>query len=997
MNVFYDVVKKIDAVLVSKSTKQEKLEILKILGGNISYGKYFFNRVSSAEWFYPLEERKCFEPEKILKLSPETLDVLPYLEKISQRVSVPGNEKYIDELLLIIKKTTKHYIENDKILDNNYTWWYFVKVLCNLPTEKIDNTIINLIPTWFESKFDNILLASDMTKKFLPKFLDSNNSDDWKKAEKIVDIVTQIKLIPKHNEQEKKEIEEKYKDILNKPKKQRTEEEELRIAVLDLEGIEPKTVIDDYWLVDSFIKNKIADKVGGKCSEKVIYNLADKIKKIFQKKYKLDNKNKEGYDLSYIWFRSMFGGSEHVFHAEETLALILRNILLSKAKKDEKTTRTILQKFLEEKYPIFKRLVLFIIGMEWDTYKNVFWDMLAKDRKGNFFNDSHYEAEIYTILQKHVSKFSPKEKEKIKDIIEIKVPKKPHPKDEYKEFYSAYQKQKWYSAVNSDNYFKSLYEKYKNITKKEEEIRFKEPTVRTGPGPSPLTKEKILEMPNKELAEYLKTFKTVDFWKGPTINGLSEILKGAVQENPEKFVDNLQPFLKSDYLHVYHILEGIRNGWENKKIFDWEKVFNFIQEYIKPKDFWDDKHFIKDDHWKANHLWILGIIGELIRGGTTDDAWAFSEKHFKTAQETLSQTLGGMLSEKEKILKEHPAGDDFISHLLNSAFGKITEAFFMLALRIKRVEEKSKTKQEVSWNTNIKDNYEKLLSEEIVDGYTLFGRYLPNFYYLDKEWTKNKIDTITIEKNKILWEAFLSGCLSGRFYDDLYELMRKHYEKAIDYQFKREYSSERLVQHICIGYLRKFEKISEKDSLFKKLLDKWDTSQIREIIGFFWMQRDYKEEEKDFADRIIEFWERIYENKYKGKQEKELNKEDKTILSKLSNLAVFLPEIDSENVEWLKKSALFVNVDFHSTFFVEYLNKLKDKGQSINFIGDLYLEMLKNATPTFREEDIYQTIEYLYEKGKKEDADTICNIYGSRGLEFLRKLYEKYNRNPSHD
>ncbi len=51
--------------------------------------------------------------------------------------------------------------------------------------------------------------------------------------------------------------------------------------------------------------------------------------------------------------------------------------------------------------------------------------------------------------------------------------------------------------------------------------------------------------------------------------------------------------------------------------------------------------------------------------------------------------------------------------------------------------------------------------------------YLPNFYYLDKEWTENKIKTITIEKEQ-LWEAFMSGYLFRvEVYENLYILIEK--------------------------------------------------------------------------------------------------------------------------------------------------------------------------------------------------------------------------------
>lgn len=1000
---YYDKVKKVDNILREGKFDKDLFSLIK----DKSIEEYFFKNVSFLGLFFPLKEKGYFSPERAPAPKPADKEdyftiphwnVLDYLEKVSQQINQPGNEKYVDELLEIIRDITNYHTKNNKILDNYRTWWYFVKILCNMPNEKIEDEIINLIPIWLDSKFGITLPAKEVLERLLPKFLDSSKPEDLKKAERIVDIVTEIKLVPKYTQKQKEEIKEKYKDMFNKPKELMSEEEKPQIALLGLDDEEPKTIVDTYWLLESFVKNKIADKVGEKCSEKVIFDLADKLTEIFKRK-------DEKFDFSYIWFRSIFDVSGHISGVEETLTLILRNIILAKARKDKKTVRTVFFKFLGDKYrsPLFKRLVLFVIGTEWNIYKDVFWKMLAEDKESDFFNDPHYEPEIYVILQKCVSQFSPEEKEKIKNIIEEKVPLKPHPEEKYKEYYSAYQKQKWYSAVKFDDYFKPLYDTYRNITQEEEEVHFREPEVRVGPGPSPLTKEAILKMSNEELAEYLNVFKTVDFWKGPTIGGLSDALKDAVEENPEKFISNLEPFIKIGYLYVCDIMWGIRDAWTKKKVIDWGKVFEFIKQYITPKDFWDDKYKIEGDNRNAkNHLWVASMVAALIREGIVDDSWAFSEQYFQTAQEIIFQILDSMLSEKEKILNEEPITGDSVGYALNSSFGKITEALFMLALRIKRVEEKSKGKQEVSWQIDIKDKYEELLNKEIIQSYTWLGIYLLHFYYhLDKEWTKNKI-TVTIEKGQ-LWEAFMDGYLScGKVYNELYNLMKPHYEKAIDYRFKEKYSPNQLVQHICIGYLRGIEDINDSNSLFRKLLDKWDISQIEEIIGFFWMQRrDYEQRQEEpiedkeriiIENKIIAFWRWVYENKYKGKQENEFSSDDKKILSGLCNLTVFLTEINSVNFEWLKISALYADVSFYSSFFIEYLDRLKDKVESPKYIGEIFLKMLEGSTPDFRTENIQSIVEFLYQSNNKGEADKICNIYGSRGYEFLRSLYDQYNK-----
>lgn len=225
--------------------------------------------------------------------------------------------------------------------------------------------------------------------------------------------------------------------------------------------------------------------------------------------------------------------------------------------------------------------------------------------------------------------------------------------------------------------------------------------------------------------------------------------------------------------------------------------------------------------------------------------------------------------------------------------------------------------------------------------------------------------------------------------------MRSHYQYGIEYDFKEKRDNEHLVQHIALGYLRNHESISEKESLFKQILDRFEYDQIEEIISFFWMQRGYLREQteadEDIRKRIIEFWRWLYK-KYKGK--KSFTKEDEKILSKASKLTAILPRIDSENFEWLKLSAPYVHVNFNSSFFIEYLDELKDKGDSIEtakYIGEIFLAMLEKFTPDYDQKHIRSIVEFLYNANANENASNICNIYGPKGYEFLRDIYEKHS------
>jgi len=969
-DLYFENIIHVDMVLDKKQlpTRQEVEFILNLINEK-HYRNYFFKKVTSLHWFDILKNEDYFRPnlntrpqetEKGYFLIPKW-NVLLYLEWVSEQVNIEGNEKYIDELLAIISKVSKYKDSKKQHIDNYHTWHYFVKILLNLPNEKIPNEIIDLIPTWLSSRFDTTLPGAEITRKLLPKFL-TDNPNDIKKAEKIIKYITSIKIPPVGKE------------------KKRDSKKDKKIELL----------VDSHFLKEVF--EKYSEDIGKKCSEKVIKDLVEKVRKLL--------KRKEGGT-----YRSFYEELDYLDEPLDVLTFILKRILIAKAKNDINITLKILKIFLKEEYLYFPKMALYVIGNDLDDYREFFWKILNDDTE-NFIlkNTSSFGDELKHILE-NLKKLTEKQREILKNKIEDSAKLEDFKEDQ--KLHLALHKQKFYKALSHEQYFKKLYDEIKNVTKYDIELRpaIGKVEVSSGLGISPLTKEKILQMSNKELAEFLSTFRTTDYWKGPSVNGLSKILKEVVKESPEKFINDLNPFLKTGYLYVYDILWGIRDAWEDKKILDWGKLFEFIRQYITSEDFWNDKYTVKDDDWKANRFWILGIIGELVKKGTINDSRSFPEKYYSRVQEIIFKILDKMLLDKKELLESQAERRDFITYALNSTFGKITEALFMLAYRIKKFEKEIKSEQPVSWEINIKNKYELLLENEIVESYVWLGRYLTIFYLLlDKKWTEEQINQISPKKQQI-WEAFMQGYLNSNKIDiNLYKLMQPHYETAIEYKFKEEHSSERVVQHICLVYLQGIEKIHDKNGLFRKILDKWNLSQIKEVIGWFWMQRDFItepiEEKKKLEETvrmgkmrelIIDFWRWVYQNRYKEKEQ--LKEEDKEILSELSKLTVFLEKIDGENYEWLKLSAPYIHVDFNAPFFLKYLNNLKDKNKDAGeYVGKIFLEILKISTPDYDQKDIRSIVEYLYISGLENSTDDICDKYAKKGFEFLRDIYERYHQ-----
>jgi len=1055
----------------------KEIKILGLISEDISLENYFFNKVKQLKWFYPLKEKGYFNPKNAPCPKPTDEDgyitiplwnVLPYLEKVSKQINQPGNEKYTDDLLDIIRDISQYHINNNKCLDNYNTWSYFVKILLNIPNEQIPIDIINFVPIWLDSKYPSSFLSHDIVLELLPKFLtDDGTEEDIEKAEKIFESLFEIKW---------KEGSRDYLETL--------------AGMRD----EPYLMVDQHWLTESLINKENAQKIGEKCSEKPIYMLADRLKTIFRRDHSgssfdvnIDNKayrvvvnhtsdfefscfggliDAEAHiqvrsqeklfrkmlyipdkqfefllqncqdaanfasqiisklqekrpgklekdfnyrmvnfynhlinDYSYIWYRKIADVPRYIpTSVKELIAYIIREVIEAKVKIDKTFGNKIIENFLGKdfQYPLFRRIVLFIINEYWDDYNNLFNKLIESKDSEFMFDDLHYEAELFTLLKKNVRKMNEPVKSRLKQIIE-KGPQR-HTFDKNKEKYINLWKQKFYSALKSAPKFTKLYEQYKKLTGAEEHVFFKEPGVQTrsGPGLSPFALDDLVKKPNSEIAEILAEFKTKNWWEGPTVGGLAETIKELAKIQPEKFVDDLQPFINTAYLYIYYILWGIRDAWNNEKLFAWGKLIAFLKGYIDRNIFWQDELPIIGDDWKPDHTRIIDSIGSLIQDGTKDDAWAFEEKYNSDAQKIISLVLTEDNIDQLKTEKK----SDYIMDIHNTPLGNIIIALIYLSLRIARLQDKKvngESTNRIRWNEILKKLYEMTLEKEVIEAYTILGQYLPNIMYLDSEWVKKKIVELEKPPKKEFREAFITGYLNiVRVYDNIYQLksMQKHYEWALETTLTKD-TSEQLVHHLTIGYLRGYSE------LFDKMLDKWDSSQIMEIINFFWHESEYLlkldlENRDEKMGRVINFWQKIYE-RYKNKSSA-LSDNDKKILSNATKLTVYLKAIDEEKFQWLMFSAPYVHIEGNERWLLEYLDRLKDKDDKIvstKYILQIVLKMLKNFIYGYAQDYVTSIVTYAYELGDidtKQIANDISNILGAAGFEYLRKVYEKYNR-----
>ena len=926
----------IDAIIKKHKKEITKTEVELILNKikNEVYARYFFLHADNEIWFNLLKEYCFFVPD-IEKLKPVNKgdgffylpywNVLPYLEKLSKNNEFISNDENIKELLKIIKNITEFMEEK---IDNPRIWKSFINILINLPNAKIDFEIIKLLEKWIDTKF--ILSASIVVDELLPKFI-TDKKEDIEKAKYI--FLTCLKYDWEENQVYKKK--------------------------------EPKFSLEKYWLLEGLIDKKHSKKLGERLdSNELIIKLLDMVLNILLEKYV-----NVLYDYSYIWLPQIpEGGGRELDDVEELLINVLIQLIIGYLEsKNDDTKKQTLNILLSEKYkyPIFKRLYLFFIKKYnfFDEFINLI-NVMGDD----LFNDPNYEVENFELLKHFAENLQDENLKKIESIIEkgFKFYTEEDP-----EQYKLYWKQKWYSALQKNQYFKTKYDEIKKQTGiNKEMIGAFRITTGFGYGKSPLKIEDILKMTNEEFAQYTFGFKNKSFDE-PTVEALADVLMAAAKEYPDKFISDYQPLLELDYFYTYHIFWGFAEGFKIKKDINFSKVFDFIKKYISKEEFLNGKLKYSNEHFKADYKWALSGIAMFLIEIIKNDEWGIEEKHIDKLKETI------MLLTEEKFIMDDKKEEiqDYVSYGLNSFCGRIIEAFINFCLREIRIKEKNNENEKnkkVKWDDDLKQRFEDILKIQniaSINAFTFLGYYLPQFWYMDEKFAKQKIQEISkLDPNQEKWQAFIHGYSYTQVYKIIFNEMKKNYEKIIHFDFKNKNIREQLIRHIGVGYILDWDK-----ELFEKLIKKRDTENICNITKYFWQEiREWQKNntndelrKKIFAN-IFNFW----NEQYLYYKQRDLDSNDKKVLSNLCLLTCGFISGDynlneSPYKNWLLQCAPYAAVNHNESFFLKYLLILSNRNFE-DTILEIILNMLDGFIPSWDDDILCKIVEKLDSYNNKE-------------------------------
>jgi len=953
---FYQNVQHIDTILAQNDPSSEEIKtMINVYLRKEAYQLYFFRRLKNLNWLKYLKAYGFFARNpKPIEVENQTgsyrvprWSVLDYLEWCSEQIAEDTDSKYGEVLIEIIRSVSKY----GNRVDNHITDWVFIKIMANLPDRFVEMDDIEVIRQYFDSRWGSTLVSSEVGSKLLPVLLEHGQKE---KALKLLEIATSIKWADRNGESV------------------------------------PACLMETYWLNDLFEKNM--SRISALFPIEAEGMLIGRIAEITERK---------GKEFNVFQIPAIEDHPQNALFSngfQNILVKASRDLLNAAVRKDSKKAQPFLSNLFERRHPIFKRLAISVMSTNWKTCSSSFQSLAGR----HMLSDYNLKHEVYTLLKDNFGYFSGAEKDKVIKWIEEGPDKEDGggEDEQLRERQVSYWKQSWLSALIPSSYAKAedLWEKYKAITG----VEPKHPDfsswieVEWGLESSPIGVATLLQKNNTEIAAYLSSYKEDERkWRGPSREGLEDAFFQAVKSNPTKFDADLEPFTTVPLNYQCELIRGLRHAWVAKKEINWGNVLELCRQVSLTKEFWD-KPYQEGEYNYRNRL--VSEMADLLIEGTRDDSRAFKAEYLPVAEELILAMLG-------KTQTDLHNSDDLLFDVLNSARGRLLSALVNYSLRTARLNEDKKA--DVKWPEKIRTEFTRRLDRTVEPDLKFsltLGRYLPNLYYLDKEWVQLNINRIFPKESGEHWQAAMEGyLLETRVYDRLYELLRmnSHYEKAIGTKFKNREVRKRLIHHLCIGYLIGKEELDDSSGLFSKCLTEWRTTDVLEMISFFWIQREYISEyetqnkgEENLTGskigrkgRILDFWRTVYQ---RLKDKAQYSDEEEKILCDLGKLSCFLKEINDETLSWLKLSARYIEKDFNSSFFIEYLLRLCDI--SPHEVGVIYLEMLAYCTPTYPEEHIRSIVMKLYELGQCENADRICNIYGSKGLEFLRDIYVQQNQ-----
>jgi hypothetical protein len=456
----------------------------------------------------------------------------------------------------------------------------------------------------------------------------------------------------------------------------------------------------------------------------------------------------------------------------------------------------------------------------------------------------------------------------------------------------------------------------------------------------------------------------------------SESLQECIQNNPNKFLNNIAPFYQLNLNYQYDIFIAFLQIWRNGSNLNWETIFNYTVRII---DSIDSKL-----EYKGNELeyldGVIRAIANLIEEGTRVDNHSFEP-------DLLSISKSILLRLELRTIPNKYYAIDKTTSILNSVRNNIYSALINYSLRYARL---YKREVENRFDPDILILFNNRLLDKTNEEYFYsLGRYLPNLLFIDKEWVNKNINSIFSISDNNLWLLTMRGYLfnSTTIFHDIYILLKQnnHLFKAIHTDFNDKDINSNIIQQICVAYINNSETLADNTSLMKEVISNGNCEQLNEVINYIWARSEHIIE-KSLHENIDILLTAIYSRLKKMDDYKAQN----VLMSAMTSWIVFINKFDSNNYKIFMDLTTHSTDDYNSSDIVEGLSKIVNN--SPKEVADILINIIKynEKYPFYDEEAVLKIVDTLKLNNYETEMTEICNRLLQKGMFPYNNILNKY-------
>ena len=934
---FLNITNRLDVLLSQDQPQPGSLPAIKNLLTDKKNANYFFSSLDKESWLIPLQEDGFFDPTSAPPKSeeapnPDYWHSIKYLLTISTKVE--KEEK--DLLKKIIDNIMDAYVRGDIDL-HPHTITEITQVFINL-----DNFSFGVSEKLFFEAYSKktlhyswTLVHSELSQHLAKKLLDKGDKEG------LLNLLDYFFGFATYEE-----------------------------AAISFFGEEPgKPYLQKKPFVEDFYLNELGRLFG----KQIIDILGiDAIRVIIRKLTEIDKL--EAYSITSGGIPSIEPTSQSVYSNdwEDLLVYFIRDHapFLNKGQFDE-----LIDEILYSKVQVLQRLGIHFIKEYFSEFSDKWWRYIESTDK----DSALYIHEPYELLRKHSPEFTDEQFEKIINWIETINPLETYEFNGEIRDASAYRIRRWFTALSSGSQKSRelLAQKTKHYENKNNAQMTEHPEFDSF-GSShigfeyPMTLPEFQQFSIEEQIKYIQEFKPQHEFD-TSEEGLADLLKYAILEDPGKYLYKLDQFLPLHSLYANYLLDGITNALQKDKIDDFLLPLSFIEAKFMDSDVSQEAE--KKIHYK---IWFASSVSDFINAVVSKN-----EKLLLSRDEVdrVIDLLLTLLHREDLQDKSDQIRDGYISHVLNSTPGRLYRAL-IAALRL-WAELASNAGEKTKWAERVKEYFTNKLSSFAntdKEFSIILGMELPFLLYLDKQWVTDHLPEIFNEKDANHFDYRFQTAFSRNYTPslELYEFFKINnlFTKAIDY-FKKESGGLNTLIIYAIQEWRFWKGNPEKDSLIAMIFEKRDSEQIKRLIDIAYKQ-------KLDSEKVIYLWKLL-----SPIFDSSPNLQDSysfliRLFELLYNLNIEVFDLATAVLEKTKAEGR------DAYLFLKHLYKIGDT--NIDLAGKLVLQVYeKRLVGQSYDSDLQSLVTKLYETGQKNLADSICIAVGETGSLGLKAIYNSHN------